>query len=290
MTLEQLLALAKENKLSGFYPEIDDSIYHHADCPGISSSYWKTLISATPEHAEAYRKQKGEDHEALIIGRAFHELTEDSATGLSRFTKKFCVIPEGMRRDARNKDYQAFLAENEGRQVLTRTQWDMVHGMRDSVMKHPRTKMLEGTMVEHSGWWYERDVLCKFRPDFYHQDGIVFDLKSSGSRVNPYSFSKSIHDWGYQISAAVYLRGISHLVNTKVKHFVLIAVEKTPPYGVIFYDLDEAALEKGNQDFDAALEIYKRCLEKGEFPGYPQDFVSIGLPHYAYSLSSERGF
>jgi hypothetical protein len=220
--------------------------------------------------------------EALTVGRALHALLEDEAV----FTKGFITLPEGMRRDARTAKYQEFLAEAGDKEVLTRDQAEMLFAIRDKLVSHPLFHLTRNGKVEHSGFWKDKEtgVICKIRPDLYLDDGVIFDWKSSAAPVNPFMFSKVLHDRGYHISAAMYLEGMQAILGATFQHFVLVAIEKFKPYECIFYEIDSAAIEKGQEDFRSALRIYAECKAKNEWPGYPRDFQVIGLPHYAYGL------
>jgi exodeoxyribonuclease VIII len=278
MNLEQIKTMHDIGELKGLFPGVEDSVYHAPDCPGKSSSFFKTLIAETPLHAMA-KLTKGEETDAMILGRGTHLAVQDP----SEFGAKYTVVPEGMRRDPRAKAYQEFLAANPGKHAFTQDEWDTIKSIQTSFFNHPLSKLLVGAKIEHSGWWTDPStgVICKCRPDWFI-DGVVYDLKTSAKGIGPWAFEKTIADYGYAISAAMYLEGISEILGEKLKKFVLIAAEKSAPYEIIFYDIDHSALEKGASEFRRAIEIYAECEKTGNFPGYSKDFQSIGLPAFAY--------
>lgn len=283
MNLSELQLAAEMGQLQGLIPGVASEDYHHKDSPGVSSSFLKKIISSTPMHAIASLEEK-EDSDALVFGRAFHTILDSEDI----FNQTHITVPEGMRRDLRAKAYQEFMAENKGKVILSRDEFDTLRRMRDTVAAHPLYSLTRGGKCEHSGYWTDEEtgVLCKIRPDVLLDDGLVFDWKSCGKPINPYSFSKVVHEYGYHVSGAMYLAGLSKILGIKLRHFVLVAVEKQKPNGVIFYDIDPAAIEKGEEDFRHALAIYKNCKETNEWPGYPTDFEPIGLPAYAFSLNA----
>jgi len=68
--------------------------------------------------------------------------------------------------------------------------------------------------------------------------------------------------------------------------FLFVAVEKTPPYLVAVYNLDQEAISRGRDENFAALLTYIRCSERNEWPGYPEQIANIGLPTWANKKTS----
>lgn len=280
MNLEELKTAADIGELHGLFPNIPDTVYHHPECPGKSSSFFKTMIHETPLHALTKLKEH-EDTDAMIFGRACHLNVQDPIA----FAEQYTFAPEGMRRDPRAKAYQEFMAANEGKTILTFDDWKTLAAIRKSFDAHPLTKFMAGSKIEHSGFWTDpqTNVLCKIRPDFFKaEDGVVYDLKTSAKGIDPFRFSKTVLEFGYHISAAMYLEGLSAILGEKLKRFVLIAAEKNPPYEIIFYDIDDATIEKGMEEFRRAIQLYANCEASGEFPGFPKEFMPISLPSFAW--------
>ena len=280
MNLEELKIMNDLGELRGLFPDIDDSVYHHPEAPGKSSSFFKSMIKETPLHAITKLKEHV-DTDAMVFGRACHLLAQDKVA----FAEKYTFAPEGMRRDPRAKAYQDFLAANNGKTILSFEDWKTLKGIERSFDAHPLTKHLHGAKIEHSGFWTDQEtgVLCKIRPDFFI-DGVVYDLKTSAKGIDQWSFEKTIHDFGYHISSAMYLHGLSEILGEKLKRFVIIAVEKSAPFEIVYYDLTDAVIEKGMEEFRRAILLYAQCESMGVFPGYAKEFTPIGLPAYAWGI------
>jgi hypothetical protein len=60
-----------------------------------------------------------------------------------------------------------------------------------------------------------------------------------------------------------------------------ICVETDEPFAVAVYQLGTASIKAGMRQMDEALERYKRCLETGRYPGYPELIQSIDVPRWA---------
>lgn len=180
-------------------------------------------------------------------------------------------------------DVQAeWLTNNGTRTVLTQEQWDMLHGMREAVMAHPAASALL-TMVpgqaELSVYWNDSETgaLCRCRPDYWRQDDLLVDLKTTED-ASPEGFSKSIANYRYDVQAAYYLDGVNQATGRKPRQFVFIAVEKKPPYAVGVYTLDAETLMLGRAQYQSDLLKYSVCLANDNWPGYGDKIQKISMP------------
>ena len=48
-------------------------------------------------------------------------------------------------------------------------------------------------------------------------------------------------------------------------------MEKNPPYAVAIYELGPTLMQWGADDFNKAIDLYKKCTDSGEWPGFPND-------------------
>lgn len=127
--------------------------------------------------------------------------------------------------------------------------------------------------------WWERGVLCRSRVDLMppSQFGWIGDLKFTGLSAGPNEWSIRM-EREYMFQSALYPRGICALRGDQPE-FRFIVVEWDPPYGVSLHALGSTLLQIANRRLDAALDRWKRCLERDEWPGYPT------LVHYAEASS-----
>jgi exodeoxyribonuclease VIII len=122
-------------------------------------------------------------------------------------------------------------------------------------------------------------VLCRAKADWLRPDGIV-DYKTC-DRADVDSLTKTVHNFGYYIQAAFYLRGFAAVLPVEVPFFAFVAQEKEPPYLVQVFQLTERALAYGDRKCAEALATYARCIEADEWPGYPTDDIpEIDLPSW----------
>jgi exodeoxyribonuclease VIII len=172
--------------------------------------------------------------------------------------------------------------DNNGNEALTQDQFNTIAKMAENTRKNPNFAELDG-IIEGTCWWtdQETELPLKCRPDILTNKGIMVDLKST-SDARSWAFSKSIHEYMYHLSAAMYLDGV-RANGIEANEFHLIAVENKYPYAVAWYRLDAASLDKG-------YELYKKALWKikeglmDESPAYYSDEIQdISLPSYGWT-------
>jgi exodeoxyribonuclease VIII len=100
------------------------------------------------------------------------------------------------------------------------------------------------------------------------------DLKTT-TDASPKGFAKSVAQWRYHIQQNHYLAG------TFAERFVFIAVEKTYPYAVGVYELDETAALHGEAERRNNLQTIADCRAIAEWPGYGNTIQPLSLPNWA---------
>lgn len=270
----------------GVYDGISNAEYHGG--PGISKS-GLDLLARSPMHLKwAMGTANGNPPTAAQkIGTAAHALILEPEV----FTQEYAVAPQVDRRTKAGKEaWASFQAENEGRELLTQDEWDQLHAMRDAVMAHPvASKLLTGApgKAEQSVYWQDQVTgeLCRCRPDFWRQDGILVDLKSTDD-AGLESFSKSLANWRYHVQHPFYLDGCCHAIEqagldlVKPNHFLFLVVEKRAPYGVAVYQLDQESIDLGREQYRRDLDLYHQCRQTDEWPGYGNRIQQIGVPQW----------
>jgi hypothetical protein len=64
--------------------------------------------------------------------------------------------------------------------------------------------------------------------------------------------------------------------------FVIVALEKEPPFVAATYVLDEASLEVGRRLYRKALRLLRQCKTRGIYPGYADELMRTSLPSWAW--------
>lgn len=258
----------------GIYEGIKSADYHADEALGSTSL--KTLATRTPAHWK-WESEHPVHKDIYDLGTVTHSLIlEGDESGVE-------VIDVD---DKRGNKWTIPAAEavSNGKIPLKRAEWDLVKAMRDSVMAHPFARdAFTDHRAEESVFWEEDGLMLKCRPDAW-KDGLLVDLKTTVT-ADPREFPKLGYKLGYYQSAAHYQDVVLAATGEKLP-FVFINVEKSPPYLVSVVEYDQEALDLGRQMNARAKNIYRRCLETGEYPGYPAA-EPISLPLWAIYQSEE---
>lgn len=171
--------------------------------------------------------------------------------------------------------------------VLTGDQVDMIHLIRKAVWSHKSARALlsaEG-QVEVSGFWKdpEAGVHVKMRPDKLSEPfGACIDLKTTQDASRVTFERRDIYGRGYYRQGGLYVEGLKNL-GSPIRHYIIIAVEKEPPYATATYRLTDGALDAGWEHSRALLKLYAKCVEEEDWPGYPDEVQEAALPAYAWA-------
>ena len=198
-------------------------------------------------------------------------------------------------------DVQAeWLANNQQRIVLSTDEWQQLHAMRDSVMAHPAARaLLTGApgKAEQSVYWVDAltGELCRCRPDFWRQDGIIVDVKTTDD-ASPEGFAKSLVNWRYHVQHPYYLDGCCEAIKQSgasgivpPKHFLFLVVEKKAPYAVAVYQMDQESIDQGSAEYRADLTTYAECRKTENWPGYGERIQQIGVPTWYLMRHAQGG-
>lgn len=181
-------------------------------------------------------------------------------------------------RTKRDKEkYAEYEAKSGGRTIVTAEEWVMASRVRDEVQKHKIARHLfDGGISEASVFSSLEGVEARCRPDYWNGE-IIVDLKSTDDASG--GFVKSVQKYRYFVQQPFYT-DITESVGAEISHFLFVAVEKTEPFGICVYELDDEAVRYGREQYRLNLETYKRCLETGEWPCYEQTIKTLSLPRY----------
>jgi hypothetical protein len=256
----------------------------YASWPAINHSTLEHF-KRTPAHARDAMVRCGDrESEALRKGWAVHVAVLEP----DRFAAEFVAAPK---LDRRTKDGKAAWAEFQaaaaGMLVLTEEEMALCLEMRRSVWAHPTASaLLSGEGVnEASLLWTDRTTgeRCKGRLDrltSLNSRPLIVDLKTAEDASRK-AFERSVYNFGYHRQAAMYLDGADRLAPHE-RSFVWIVVEKAPPWCVAVYEIEEAALSIGQDEWRKHLRTYADCKARNEWPGYDVGVDYCGLPAWAY--------
>ena len=260
-----------------------NSDYRKAE--GVSSSELKQMVKS-PAHYRYWKDNPDDtDTPALLFGRACHKYVLETYD----FYKEFAVAPNVDRRNKEGKElWNKFVAESEGKDVITEEQFEVIDAMRNAMLATPFVSKLINGEHEVSLFWTDEDtgIKCKCRPDSLNDKlKIVVDYKTCDNAETQHFMRKAI-DLGYDLQASYYLDGVKATTGLDCI-FVFIAQEKKPPYAVNILQADDVFIRSGRQLYKDMLATYKECTETGNWWGYlgaENQINTLGVPKWLENM------
>lgn len=273
----------------GCYAGLPIELYH-GDCtdgPGISSSGLRTIESKTPLHywVNSYlnpERLDPEPKEHFVFGNAAHTLLL-SETG---FKEKFVIRPsqwKDWRKDAAKEWRDEQQAAGKG--VLVPDDIKIIRHIANQLAADPlvASGILRGA-IEHSLIWKDKPtgVWLRARPDVIPSaDGVLVDLKTTAD-ASPDAVQRAVLNLGYAMQGSLAGMGMAAALGTKMTDFVLVWLEKKPPYAVRVSPVDNEWIYWAGRQLRRAIDTFARCIETNNWPGY-QGEAEISMPQWLRS-------
>jgi hypothetical protein len=262
----------------GLYPDLPEALYH-GDPDSLSSTGVRQLLKAGGP--AKYRFGVQEDNDDFDIGTAAHTLLLGTGAGIEVVAAK--TWQSNAAKAAKAK------AREEGKVPLLTKQYDAVRQMVDAALSRPEVVALFprdlSAAAEVSAYAMDLATWVMLRARF---DYLVFlpgrrvrvrDYKTSKD-ASPLGFEKGAANYGYHVQVAHYIRVLEALGYT-VEEFILLAQEKTAPYLTSIHEFDTEAIALGDRIVTAGIEVFARCHEANDWPGYGDRTYRMSLPSWA---------
>lgn len=272
--------------------------YHNTECcaaPSISASglalmappksvpakfWWKSTLNPERELI---------DTAALRVGKCAHMLFLE---GVDEVQKYFVINNLPTTGEGSGNALKAFKAKAaaEGKIIIrekgntVEQGWDDIRAMVKTIDKYPLVKAAftdgkaEQTLIIRDE---DTGVFLRCRPDWLPNDVTHIAQYKTARNAAQWEFSASIDEYGYHIKAAHEMACIRALGLGDPKTYTMFVQEKDPPYLIAIHTLTRESLEYGEVQRRAAINLFARCLETNEWPGYPAGAQETGLPVYA---------
>jgi exodeoxyribonuclease VIII len=265
----------------GLYPNVPFDAYLARELGMVSKSALD-LVHRSLAHYKAYIDGAEEESTpAFAFGSAFHcALLEPD-----RFAAAYAVEPDFG--DLRTKIGKAardeWRAEHVGALPLSDYDARMIAGMVGAVRSHPLAgKMIRDGEAEVTVRWKDAEtgLQCKSRADYYvSRLGMVLDVKST-QNASEREFKRDVAKYRYFVQDALYRAGFA-AVGAPIKHFVFVAVEKSPPFGVATFSLNMDGVAMGNEQARRGMTALANAMQSNEWPGYPVGIQQLDVPPWA---------
>lgn len=281
--------------LTGLRPGLSNEAYQAA--AGVSKS---KLDAIDPElhspkhfwqkHINPERKPE-ERTEALILGDAIHKAILEPDLMESHFVE----IPEDAPKRPTKTQLNAkkpslesqgsitywadFQAEHAGKTILKPADMEVVIGCRDSVHTNPAVRgFFTGGLAEQSYFAIDKEtgglMKCRVDYDLIEQQAMMVDIKSTED-ASERGFGRSATKYRYDVQGAWYPDVVASAYDVDaVQNFVFVAIEKTPPYAIGVYYLED---EERREGLRLARRDFRRILECSAANHWP-DFAEAAPP------------
>jgi exodeoxyribonuclease VIII len=275
--------------MESFVPD-KPGVYHNISFPdyrkidAVNSSYLKRL-----DHCPAYAKVEPPDTPATIFGRAFHTAILEP----SLFYDQYVVAPTVDKRTTAGKNTWAdFQAANLGKVLLKEEEASRIMDMIEAVRAHPTAReLLKEGSSEVTVVWQDKEtgLLCKARFDHLPDDGdkrTIIDVKTADN-VESHVYRNAAVNYGYYLSASMYIEGARIALGHEFDIMAHIAVEKEPPSRTEVYIFDDSFIDYGRNEFHRLLRVEAGCRERNSWPNYKTAGADIlMLPKYLQEAMS----
>jgi hypothetical protein len=267
-----------------FDPAMPENRYHADPCPApsLSSTLARALLKQSPRHAWTASPRLNPDHEprhseAFDIGHVAHAIVLGKGAAFDvidapNWTGK---AAREARDDARARGRVPILAEQHER--AQRMAYEAAGALADMRLDLGKLQREVCAFAEIDGIW------CRAMLDAWDaKNHVIYDYKTCED-ASPDAALRSVCSYGYDLQAAHY-QAVVKAITGQSPAFFFIFQEKAPPHEVSVISLcddmgDEADFMAGARDDIArARAIWRDCLARDHWPGYPRVVATLGAP------------
>lgn len=282
--------------LLGRHDGMSNEDYHQG--PGVSKSHLDVVARSPAHYWHAYVNPEREPREAtaaMVIGSAIHCAILEP----DEFTKRYVCAPEEAPKRPSERQvnakkpsldtleaiafWQDFDAQSQGKEILTREQWDTAQGAGQAVRRHAKAaKLLAQGRAEESFFATDEDtgLLIKCRTDWRDPGaGRVIDVKSTED-ASPDAFVRSVFKYRYHVQVPWYIDTMRLAMGgaEPVREWVFLAIEKSPPYAVGLYTLPPEMVDAGRRLARRNLETIADCRMLDAWPDFGAELFELPVP------------
>lgn len=282
----------------GAYAGMPEYLYHRH--PALSSTGAKKLTApSTPAHYRSWRDTEQEPRRDFEIGRAAHTVVLGTGAPLH--------VVEAATWQTKAAKEERQLARDLNRIPVLAAEYEEIQAMADAIRSHPVASVLfarqryEGGQLlpatgtpEVSLFWHDPlsgiDKRCRldWLPSAVSESGALYvpDYKTCNSASDD-AISRALRDYGYHQQAEWNTEGI-HACGLNVVDggvlapvvFLFVFQEKTAPYLINVKAIEDKTFEIASRKNFEAAQVFRRCMELGEWPGYPFGIGRAQLPYW----------
>lgn len=245
-------------------------------------------LKVTPAHMMAARANPRNETPALRFGKLVHSMFEN----FENFMDDLLIAPEftGKTKDGRDSKQSAeakkakadwYADIPEGKTVVTQEELDKLLGISKRLLSMPRTmNIFKGSVRESSIVVKdpETGVLLQCRPDFITSKGHGVDIKTTSDMESFWAEIYMAYKRFYILQVAHYVHILKVSGICKTDAYMFLAIESDSPWGIKPWSLDSGDIARGEMWRAHLTKVYAECLEKNEWPCYPDRIVPAEAP------------
>ena len=261
----------------GIIHGLDIEAYHSG--PGISKSGLDDMDP--PARYYALHLDPNRPDRAQTAAQRVGTLAHCAILEPEEFAKRYAVGPDCSRATKAWKEWEASLPARV--EAIKPDEAAVAWAQRESVLQLPgMKKILSVGAAEVSAFWedYYTGVLCRCRPDFVADCGILLDVKTVGNS-SPDDFRLQAARMRYDVQDAFYSEGYGIASGSPVERFLFVTVETAYPFLAAVHELLPESKAAGAEKARAALTRYAECLRNNHWPHYGSEIHQIQLPGWA---------
>ena len=233
--------------------------YHSKD--SISASGLKIIATKSVEHflnADPIKTSK-----EMVTGSAVHTMLLE---GEKQFSKEYYLQPKLDLRTKQGKEQlKVYEKIANNKELIDQSQMQIISGIYSKFMLDPLAKKYCKGAIELSHYLDIEGVPVRVRPDCIGDDWIS-DIKTTIDN-SPRAFKSEIYRRKYHLQACFYCDTLGY----DPYNFRFIACEKSKPYTVKVYALDDAEIENGRKEYQKAFLNWKLYIKEGIVTSYDNE-------------------
>ena len=267
------------------------------DAPMLSSSIARILLAQSPLHAWTAHPKLNPDYmpkekKEFDLGTAAHAMLLEGGEGIevvdpARYPTAKGGAPKGWTTDAMRAARDAVRAA--GRTPILPDQFAEVEKMagiaRQAIADCADLSGLtlaDGTAEQSVIWEEPGGVWCCARPDWMsHDRKVQISYKSTGMSAKPEEWVRTGLGLGFDLQNALYLRGNRATGGPADGVSLTLVQENAAPYACSWIGMDPAFMALADEKVEDAIELWRRCLTAGRWPGYGNRIHWVEPPVWA---------
>lgn len=270
------MAIKREGVVYGL-PESE----YHAPKDELSSTGAKLLLESPAKFKYEVLDGNRVHRAAFDLGTAVHTKVLGVGAGFIEYPGEHLTASGNVSTKAATVEWEQ-KQRAAGSIILTPAQAVQVDAMAESVLAHPTAKLLfekEGHS-EVSVFDEYLGVKRRGRFDYLPTEGnIAVDLKTTMD-ASKHGFASSAAKFKYHVQRAHYLDILRRSTGRDIG-MLFVVVEKTAPYLTGVRKLNDQFVEMGEAEAMEAVDVFRRCMETGVWPGYSDEAEEITPPMYS---------